>query len=565
MVSIILCWIIVSIFAFLFGFGVLTIIGRKMNYRIRHISSYIAAGLVVMSVYAEIFSLFYKVGAVAFLLMIPVAVFTGIWFRKDIAKAFRERKTGVVDIVLLVVGILLLSFASSRGYMAYDTALYHAQFIRWIEEYGVVKGLALLHFRFGYNSAAYPLCALFSFSWTGLYPMHCMAGYFVLLLFMPVTELKHIFTDRKIHFTDFIRIGIFYYLTLVFFEIVAPASDFFATSMVFFVAYRYAALVEEKENSPVPYALVSLLALYSVTLKFSAGFMAFLVIKPAYDLIREKKIKSVFAFLTMGLFILVPVLIRGYIISGWPMYPSTILGFLHPDWQIAADIAHRDSAEIRAWGQKLPELGNFAAPFTEWFPYWFKTESIINKGLLVLDALGILSVICVFPFTAFRKGGKIKRSYYLLLVVLTASFFLWFSAAPLIRYGYAFVILPCLAAMAFWYTQILVPSLNKKAADASERKRFVPADYAIMAVFAIVILYKGAMLAKESITYIRWPYYITAERYEEHETETYEIGGITFYKPVSGDQTGYEKFPAGPYELTGKLRGTSLKDGFTNP
>ena len=44
--------------------------------------------------------------------------------------------------------------------MHVDTGLYHAQAIRWIEEYGVVCGLGNLHSRFAYNSAAFALCAL---------------------------------------------------------------------------------------------------------------------------------------------------------------------------------------------------------------------------------------------------------------------------------------------------------------------------------------------------------------------------------------------------------------------
>ena len=49
--------------------------------------------------------------------------------------------------------------------MHYDTGLYHAQAIRWIEEYGVVPGLANLHSRFGYNSASFALSAFFSETW----------------------------------------------------------------------------------------------------------------------------------------------------------------------------------------------------------------------------------------------------------------------------------------------------------------------------------------------------------------------------------------------------------------
>ncbi len=578
MLSVLICWLPVSIFAFLFGFALLHPICTKLKYTVCHISSYLAAGLVILTVYAEIFSLFYKVAALAFLLPVPFALFIAVWFFKDIRNTFIRLRPALPSLIALIIGILLFSFASSRGYMHYDTALYHSQFIRWIEEYGVVKGLALFHFRFGYNSAAYPLSALFSFSWMNLQPMHCMAGYFLLLLFMPVTGLAHIVKDRRIHFTDFVRIGMFYYITLVLFEIVSPASDYFATSVVFFVVYHYSLLAEKEEKSPVPFAFLSLLALYAVTLKLSAGFMAFLFIKPAYDLIKKKQFKGTGFFVLFGFVILMPMLIRGYIISGWPLYPSTLFGFLHPDWQIAAEIAHRDSAEIKAWGQKLPELGNYSASFSEWFPYWFKTESILNRLFFIADLIGIVCTFTVFPFFAFRKkteressGSSLKASskkkdFLLLLILLSASFFLWFTAAPLVRYGYAFVILPCLLAAGFTYTEILYPVLLRKSSHGKNTRagRFLLADYILLVFFAAVILYKGVMLCKEMKNYLPMNYYVCAMPYEEYETESYTVSGITFYKPVSGDQTGYEKFPAAPGEFTGHLRGNSLKDGFTN-
>lgn len=79
---------------------------------------------------------------------------------------------------LLYAGLtLLFAYGSSRGYMHYDTGLYHAQAIRWIEEYGVVPGLANLHSRFGYNSASFALSAFFSETWLIGRPMHCVAGF----------------------------------------------------------------------------------------------------------------------------------------------------------------------------------------------------------------------------------------------------------------------------------------------------------------------------------------------------------------------------------------------------
>lgn len=62
--------------------------------------------------------------------------------------------------------------------MHYDSDLYHAQSIRWIEEYGVVPGLGNLHERFAYNSSFFALSALFSMKFLCGTSMHTMSGFF---------------------------------------------------------------------------------------------------------------------------------------------------------------------------------------------------------------------------------------------------------------------------------------------------------------------------------------------------------------------------------------------------
>lgn len=57
---------------------------------------------------------------------------------------------------------LMLSFACASAVAevdAYDTALYHQQAVSWLSHFGVVKGLAWLHFRLGWSSSWFALGA----------------------------------------------------------------------------------------------------------------------------------------------------------------------------------------------------------------------------------------------------------------------------------------------------------------------------------------------------------------------------------------------------------------------
>ena len=87
-----------------------------------------------------------------------------------------------------VLLFLLYAYGTSRGILHYDTALYHAQSIRWIEEYGIVKGLGNLHCRLAYNSASFALSALYSMAFLGGQSYHCAAGFLAFLLALVCLE-----------------------------------------------------------------------------------------------------------------------------------------------------------------------------------------------------------------------------------------------------------------------------------------------------------------------------------------------------------------------------------------
>ena len=68
----------------------------------------------------------------------------------NVRKRFRS-KEGVVCLII----VLISAFYASRGVFHRDTGIYHAQAIRIIEEYGVIKGIGNFQLHFAYNSSAY--------------------------------------------------------------------------------------------------------------------------------------------------------------------------------------------------------------------------------------------------------------------------------------------------------------------------------------------------------------------------------------------------------------------------
>ena len=64
------------------------------------------------------------------------------------------------------------------------------------------------------------------------------------------------------------------------------------------------------------------------------------------------------------------------------------------------------------------------------------------------------------------------------------------------------------------------------------------------------------------VTQSNLPYYVAQQNYGSYELDSYEVNGVTFYYPVSGDRVGYDVFPAIPRKVEIEFRGDTLKQGF---
>ena len=226
MLTVIAIWIYILATAYVTGYAVLAFLCRRFpsrsdrekrrrTYQVRHRTAYLFAGLVVNSLYAEVFSLFHGVGLGANIVLVSFCVILVLCFPKE---AKREVSECLLKIRLtksawyFVAVFLVMAYGTSHGYSHYDTGLYHAQAIHWIESCGVVKGLGNLHLRLAYNSAAFPLSALYSFSFLKGQSFHTVSGFFCLVLAFQCLELRDIARRHAILITDVARLVALFYL-----------------------------------------------------------------------------------------------------------------------------------------------------------------------------------------------------------------------------------------------------------------------------------------------------------------------------------------------------------------
>lgn len=545
MLFIMINWLYVLITTFCLGYAFSRLAGKLFGYRIKSVDGLLMAGLGAATVYAQFFSLFYRVSLLANVVLVIFSAMTVLFWHQDMKRLLTESFRGSSRAVKILIPVLFVLWAyfTSRGYMVHDTKLYHAQSIRWIEEYGIVPGQGVVNSRFSYNSSVFSLAALYSLKFVLGQSMHAMSGWFAFLL--SVTTLDIIKGVKKFRFSDFANVAAIYYLTLITDEVLAPSSDYATMCVLFFLVIKWLRLLEQpkEEQQTAPYGLLCVLGVYALTLKLTAGLILLLLIKPAYRLLKEKQWKQILCYLLLGILTAAPWLIRGVLISGWLLYPFPALDLFDLPWKQKTEWVKTDAGAIKTWGRGVNNSVLAAQPIWEWYGTWFKTLSLMEKGIALVDIAALVSFVGAAIAVFLRKNWE-NLDRLLVCATAACSYLYWQTSAPLPRYGYTYMLL--LPALVFGWGILLL-----------KKDRLLRGGLALYGVYKIVML----------ISYIAgcawYPAYIRQVDYYSADTEvwTVEVDGAEFYC-TEEDGIGYAYFPGSSAYEEFRLRGNGLKDGF---
>lgn len=508
------------------------------------------AGVAFTVFYAQLFSVFYKVGLLANVVLVILGIFGVILFRAQFAeemKRFRNRKN-IGRAMVYALLFLLFAYGTSRGIEHYDTGLYHAQSIRWVEEYGVVRGLGNLHSRLAYNSAAFPWTALYSFRFLGGQSFHCGAGFLAWLLSVACVDRFWQMGKKGFRLSDFARVMAVYYLLNIFDEMISPASDYFMVLLVFYIVIRWLWLLEEGVRDYFPYAMLCVLGVTVLTVKLSGAVILLLVLYPAMLLVRQRRWKETGCFLVTGFLAALPYFIRNVLLSGWLIYPFTSIDLFNLPYKIPKGAAEYDAREIKVWGRGYSDVTRYGEGITEWFPDWFRSLSTTDKGFFLLAVSGMFLLIGIVLMSLIKKKRE-QLPVLFTIGVVNVCFVFWMLTSPLVRYGCVFLWLS--AALDWGY--VYVTWIQRL-------------DRGRIALVLVILLgiYKTGTFCLENIREFTPDYFVMQKDYEHFDTIAYDMHGYTFYYPKEGDRTGYDAFPAAPWQKEDIFIGETIQEGLSD-
>jgi hypothetical protein len=407
-------------------------------------------GLVVVTTLASLASLFVRINWEFQLILLIGAVLITIFilkkpipFQNSFFKNFTlSQKIGAL---FLIVCLILSLIQAVQEPTNSDTGIYHAQTIHWIESYPVVPGLANLHERLGYDSSWLLLNAVFSFSFLGIQSFHLVSGFIFLAIILSFYQGIHQLLARKFLLSNFIRLGFF--LAAFFFlfdQVSSPGTDMPATLFLWFILAESIALLENKTkllDSKEP-VFLSLICVFALTIKLSTAPILLLPLFWMIYKISKKNFKQIGKFLLLSFIILIPYVVRNFILTGYPVFPGFPLNIFRFDWALPVDRV-REEGEVIRWFAMLSSVPLeyfLTMSLKDQTINWFANLIPRYKAVILTIPIGVLFNFILCVFNKWRLFIRENASFILVLLVFLIGDLFWFFSAPSIRFGFGFLL-----------------------------------------------------------------------------------------------------------------------------
>ena len=559
MVEVIISWLFIGTVCMIIGNGVFAVLEKiGLSPEVKSPIRLIMGGVVLTTVLAEIWSIFAGISLLFWIFLLMIMGICLFFFHKKILiviqNLFADLSTN--KRITLIIFILLVAFFTSRGTFHTDTNIYHANNIRIYEEIGLIKGMANLQWQFGYNSSYLAFASVFSFGWLFSNPIHTTTGFLELIIGFWAIIGASGFNRHKRHVADMCKVGIIVYILVIITGSMSPATDYGAMLVSAYIISRWMEACENKADVS-EYALLSVLAVFGMTMKISTTMLVIAALYPLICLIHSKMYKKIIGYVFLGILQVIPFFVRNYLISGWLVYPFSRINIFNPDWKIPKEVVDYDAAQITTWGRELCDAKLIDTPFNEWISIWWSARQYYEKMLIYSCVIGVIVLLGIKISELITKGRKsfLLKTFIMYLSILM-SIILWFAEAPFIRYGLAFILFIPLMAIGELLSR-----------EIKGVYKVIAANFIIVIILCITpylddYVEDFGVFMKHNI---KEPYYLLQKNYDYQETDTIDVGGISIAVPILGELNSYYSYPSSAYEREVKMIeaiGTGIEDGF---
>ena len=421
----------------------------------------------------------------------------------------------------------------------YDSGLYHFNSVRWINEYGLVAGLGNLHDRLAFNQSWFDFIAFLNF-----YPAFNRMGYAVANLFLlclSVTQL--LISYRKIKLPVIVFSVFLFAILLNQKQIASPTPDIPTNILqivisVLILQLLYVDITNIKRRELQITTIVAL-CISLATIKLSGA--AFAGTALILTLLISRSRLSINRFLIISAFsisLYAPHLVRGYLLSGAPLFPSTFAAYEKFNWSMDLGAIRGISNWVYCWARN-PGPGPVclkALESWEWLNIWWKRFPLLHFLPLLFSSLMIVT-----PFI-FRRFFSLNKNALLILlsgIPSLTGLIVWFFLAPDPRFIDATTYI-LFGLSIFFFTTASNFQLKYKLQNFSYALSIV--FFSSIAISSILFIRSGSLVSLKSIL---------SSGFQPIQNEKFivlkTISGLSVYTPATGPQCFDSPLPCTPY------------------
>jgi len=563
MVILLLGWLYISFLCLVWGNLLLDIIAKLFTTRsVYEFSITCLAGLSAIGIIAMYLSLFMPLSWKAHaIILVPAAIYclrknARIDLKKKISESFSH--ISVWGYSFLLACIVLIALINSYSIVHPDTLTYHGQIIEWFEKYKPVPGLVHLRSQFGFQSLWFASQAVFRTDIFKQPSPFFLGGAVLCWYFIFVINKINLFrkdnkSDTAKNSAVWIGWAILLAYTLISWREVRLAAasaspDFMVALYIFVSVYLFIQYDPERAGGNYHFSIIVLFCCTAASIKFSAAPLLLLPCMSVILFFRQQKLAGLRIFFISVVFILIPLLIRNIIATGYPFYPSSLFDVFHYDWKL-------DKIRLIQLQHYITVCARFAIydhttenlPFSVWVVTWWKNISYMDRSFLSSILLLMIGNI-IFLKYAITKFGK--KRLIILLTAFTGSL-LWFIKAPDPRFGTGFLI--CLLYILYLpfheKFQLLLGGLDFKKIS---RLFMICLFFAIISYCGYRFFY---FFKKEQVLY--------PIGMQEFKYKKFYRNGIEMYLPENGMPCGLTPVPCVTDSSKNFIpRGNTINDGF---
>jgi hypothetical protein len=408
---------------------------------------YFWLGFFIVSTLSMFVSLFAPINLMALIIFFILGAAGLPFFYSECKKAtaqFDSLERKIFIFIAFFAFIVITCFGAYKSWSgAYDTDLYHAQIIRWYNEYGTPPGLGNLHTRLAFNSSWLSLAALFD---NGIWDDRSAWIMPALSLFGGIFYCLHELIFSQKTGTRLYVLCILLWIGLKVASGSASPSLYYDTPVhilnalllleAYYILSGYTGNLSKKEIHDS--AILLMLSAGAFMIKpIGAVSLLFSGLLTLYLLVRNTKqsVSSWCIIITPALCAIAVWVTKNIFLSGYPLYPLPI--FAMPfDWTMSFGSVNGNYLTLLAWA-RMPGPG-YRQSLENGFFYWFIPWLISNLKSKDFLSLAVLpSFLSLLFWFLVARYVKIKKALYFFIWTFFSIIY-WFITAPDLRFGDGF-------------------------------------------------------------------------------------------------------------------------------